>query len=142
MSDPFATNSPTPGAITGEQFEHLMHTIANGWNTGDAREAAACYTEDVCYCEPPDTQVIVGRDALYAFFGGDEKPEPPMSMIWHHLAFNQAEQVGFGEYTYKGRRQYHGITIVKIAHGLISHWREYQYPSDLPWQEFTARSRF
>ena len=140
MSDAFA--SPNPGAITAEQFERLMQTIADGWNTGDARKAADCYTEDAQYCEPPDRQVYAGRAALFTFFGGDENPPPSMSMTWHHLAFNETEQVGFGEYTYKGRNQYHGIVIVKVAHGLIRHWREYQYQSALPWQEFTARSFF
>jgi hypothetical protein len=119
-----------------------MGAIADGWNTGDAGKAAACYTEDARYCEPPDKQVYVGRPALYAFFGGNEKPELAMSMIWRHLAFNEAEQVGFGEYTYKGTRQYHGIVIVKVTSGLISHWREYQYQSALPWQDFTAMSPF
>lgn len=142
MFDPFTTNYPTSNAITAERFQRLMQTIADGWNTGDASKAAACYTENACYCEPPDKQVYVGRSALYAFFGGDKKPEPPMFMIWHHLAFNETEQIGFGEYTYKGRHQYHGIVIVKVTHGLISHWREYQYQSALPWQEFTARSPF
>lgn len=142
MSDPFRTNHPIPTTITAEQFHQLMQTIADGWNTGDARKAAVCYTEDARYSEPPEKQVYSGRSALYAFFGGDEKPDPPMCMVWHHLAFNEAEQVGFGEYTYKGNHQYHGIVVVKLRDGLISHWREYQYQSVLPWQEFTAKSSF
>ena len=140
LSDAFT--DPNSGPITAEQFERLMQTIADGWNTGDARKAADCYTEDAQYCEPPDKQVYMGRPALFTFFGGDENPPPSMSMIWHYLAFNETEQVGFGEYTYKGRNQYHGIVVVKVKRGLISHWREYQYRSALSWQEFTARSFF
>ena len=128
-------------ATTGE-FNALMATVAEGWNAGDARKAAACYTEDAVYVEPPDKQVYVGRAALYAFFGGNEKPEPPMRMQWHHLAFDESTQVGFGEYTFQMNNRYHGIVVVRLREGKISNWREYQYKSDLPWQEFTRLNSF
>lgn len=128
--------------ITGAQFKSLMHTVAAGWNEGNARKAADCYTEDALYTEPPDKQVYPGRKALYEFFGGDGKPEPPMKMAWHHLAFDEASQIGFGEYTFQMNNRYHGIVIVKIRSGKISNWREYQYKSDLEWGEFVGKNDF
>ena len=38
--------------------------------------------------------------------------------------------------------RYHGIVVVKIESGLIRNWREYQYPSELNWEEFTRHNPF
>lgn len=128
--------------ITTAEFTRLLKTIAEGWNEGNPRKAADCYTEDAIYTEPPDKQVYLGRKALYDFFGGDKKPAPPMKMTWHHLAFDEEEQIGFGEYTFQGNNQYHGIVIVKIKGGKVSNWREYQYKSPLEWKDFVGKNRF
>jgi len=45
-----------------------------------------------------------------------------MKMTWHHLAFNEAEQVGFGEYTFDMLRRHHGIVVVRVQDRLIKHW--------------------
>jgi ketosteroid isomerase-like protein len=121
-----------------EDFVRLMTTIADSWNAGDTRRALACFTDDAVYLEPPDEQRYEGRDELFEFFGGDDPP--PMHMDWHHLVVDG--DTGAGEYTYRGRGQYHGIVIVRCRDGRISHWREYQYVSDLPWEEFVGPSRF
>jgi len=127
---------------TAEDFRRLMNTVAASWNEGDARNAADCYTEDAVYTEPPDKQVYVGRNALYEFFGGDKKPKPPMKMKWHHLAFDEESQIGFGEYTFQMNNRYHGIVIVKIRNGKISNWREYQTKSNLEWKDFVEKNKF
>src|SRR5262245_37679098 len=128
--------------ISSAQFDALMRTVAAGWNEGNARKAADCYTEDALYTEPPDKQVYAGRAALYEFFGGGKKPEPPMKMTWHHLAFDEESQIGFGEYTFQMNNRYHGIVVVKVKNGKISNWREYQYKSDLEWKEFVKKMTF
>jgi SnoaL-like domain len=137
-----ASSSSAADKITAAQFKNLMRTVAAGWNEGNARKAADCYTEDALYTEPPDRQVYAGRKALYEFFGGDKKPDPPMRMTWHHLAFDEESQIGFGEYTFQGNNRYHGIVVVKIRDGKISNWREYQYKSDLEWGEFVKKNDF
>jgi len=128
--------------ITTSDFEQLMQTVANGWKEGNARKAADCFSEDAIYIEPPDKQLYHGRAELYDFFGGDAGTDLPMKMTWHHLAFNEEEQLGFGEYTFQLRGRYHGIVVVKIEFGLIKHWREYQYRTDLNWEEFTSHNPF
>jgi ketosteroid isomerase-like protein len=128
--------------ITVTQFTNLMRTVAAGWNEGDAKKAADCYTEDALYTEPPDRQVYAGRKSLYEFFGGAKMPDPPMRMTWHHLAFDEESQTGFGEYTFQMNNRYHGIVVVKIKNGKISNWREYQYKSDLEWREFVKKNDF
>ena len=122
-------------------FEALMWTVARGWSTGDARAAADCFTDDVVYVEPPDRQHHAGRDAVFELSGGDDPP--PMSMAWHHLVFDPERQIGCGEYTFRGRRQYHGLVIVQLRDGRIRRWREYQYhDDDRDWEQFVGASRF
>jgi uncharacterized protein (TIGR02246 family) len=134
--------SQQPKPSTTREFRTLMNTIAQAWNTGDARKAADCFTEDARYTEPPDKQVHLGRADLFQFFGGGRKVEPPMRMEWHHIAFDEEQQVGFGEYTFQGNSRYHGIVVVKLRAGQISNWREYQYKSDQAWPEFTRLNPF
>jgi ketosteroid isomerase-like protein len=121
-----------------DAFVTLMRTIADAWNDGDTNRALSCFADDAVYMEPPDEQRYEGHDELFAFFGGDDPP--PMSMAWHHLAVDG--DVGVGEYTYRGNRQYHGLVIVQLRDGLIARWREYQRESPLPWEDFVGPSRF
>jgi len=119
-----------------------MQTIADGWNEGNARKAADCFSVEAVYVEPPEKQVYHGREALYEFFGGEAGPEIPMYMTWHHLAFNEEEQVGFGEYTFQMHGKYHGIVTIKLENSLVKFWREYQYKSELDWEEFSRLNLF
>ena len=127
--------------MTAAEFEQLMQNIADGWNEGNPRKAADCFSMEAIYCEPPQKQLYHGRHELYEFFGGDHGTEIPMKMTWHHLAFNEQQQIGFGEYTFEMDGRYHGI-VVKTEAGLIKHWREYQYQAGLDWQQFTQHNQF
>lgn len=128
--------------MSTDEFMQLMQTVADGWNEGNARKAADGFSEDVIYIEPPEKQLYHGRAELYEFFGGDNGTDLPMKMSWHHLAFNEEDQVGFGEYTFQLHGRYHGIVVVKVESGLIKRWREYQYRSELSWEEFTSHNPF
>lgn len=68
----------TAGKINVVQFKKLMQTVSTGWNEGDAKKAVDCFTIDALYLEPPDKQFYAGRNAIYEFFGGNKKPDPPM----------------------------------------------------------------
>lgn len=128
--------------MNSPEFKKLINTIAEGWNEGNARKSADCFSEDAIYIEPPDKQVYHGRDELFEFFGGENGTDIPMHMTWHHLAFNEEEQVGFGEYSFRMHGNYHGIVTVKVEEGLIKFWREYQYKTDLSWEEFAKLNLF
>ena len=128
--------------LTSQQFQQLMQTVAAGWNEGNARKAADCFSEEAIYVEPPEKQLYHGREELYEFFGGDAGTDLPMKMTWHHLAFDESAQLGFGEYTFQMHGRYHGIVVVKLEAGRIKHWREYQYRSELSWEEFTSHNPF
>jgi hypothetical protein len=121
-------------------FVALMDDIADAWIRGDTERALARFTEDARYLEPPDVQRYVGRDELRTYFGGDDPP--PMSLTWHHLLFDEAEQLGAAEYTYTGESTYHGVALIRIDGDRIADWREYQVRSDLDWERFAAGNGF
>lgn len=129
------------GKITNQQFRAVMQTVADGWNRGDAQFAASCFAETAVYSAPPALPRR-GRKALYDFFGGSKGRDLPMHMTWHNLIFDPAQQVGVGEYTFRYKIQTHGLVIVRIEHGLITKWREYEVESNLPWDQFTAENKF
>ena len=119
-----------------------MRTVSDGWNEGNARKAADCFANDAVYIEPPDSQVYMGRQALFEFFGGNKGTDKPMHMVWHHLAFDVGTQVGFGEYTFALNHQFHGVVVVQLRGKEIRSWREYQYQSTLDWRQFTGKGNF
>lgn len=67
---------------------------------------------------------------------------PRLTMIWRNAAFDPGTGVGFGEYTFARLKQFHGIVVLQFREGKIHRWREYQYQSDLPWEDFAAGSGF
>ena len=121
-------------------FTTMMRDLANAWNAGDSRAALELFAEDAHYVEPPEEQHYEGRSQLFEFFGKDDPP--PMALTWHHLVFDPEQQIGAAEYTYRGTRTFHGITLVRLEDDLIADWREYQYPSGLEWEAFSAGNRF
>jgi hypothetical protein len=122
--------------LTG--FRATLDTVAVGWNSNRAQLAASCFTEAAVYLEPPNRQLHRGRAALQDFFAASIAPARPDRMRWHATAFDSVRQIGFGEYTYRGRQNYHGIVVLHLETGLIRSWREYQYGSLLSWEEFVG----
>jgi uncharacterized protein (TIGR02246 family) len=130
-------------ASTDTHFAQLLDEVAAGWNAGDARRAAACFTEDATYSAAGDSSAWRGRTALYDFFGGERGRPSPMSMTWHHRAFDPRTQVGFGEYTFAyAGYQAHGVTVIQLRQGRIAHWREYEVASGDTWAQFTRANPF
>jgi hypothetical protein len=124
--------------ISGGEFTHMLTQISDGWNGGNARMAADVFAVDAVYEEPPRKQYYKGQAAIFEFFGGEKGFDRPMEMTWHHVAFNEEAQIGFGEYTFVMNKQYHGIVMLKIENGKIAVWREYQYESSLDWSAFSG----
>jgi hypothetical protein len=130
------------GQITRTEFSSLLDQVAEGWNEGDAKKAAAVFAGDAVYQEPPGKQLYKGHASIFEFFGGEKGFDRPMKMKWHNMAFNEDVQVGFGEYTFAMNNQYHGIVVVKIENGKIISWREYQYQSQMDWNMFAGEGGF
>jgi hypothetical protein len=140
---PAAAPNPAPcttreQALTAAEFHATLDTIAAAWNTGRGARAADCFTEQALYLEPPDRQLYRGRNALRAFFEASAPTAQADRMTWHLRAFDPERQAGLAEYTYRGRRYYHGVVVVTFEQGLIASWREYQYAAEQPWPAFIA----
>ena len=138
---------PVCGGIVHEEplgpaaFRATLDSVAAGWNGNRAELAASCFTEAAVYLEPPDRQLYHGRLALREFFAASIAPPRSDRMRWHAVAFDSVRQIGFGEYTYRGRQYYHGVAVIHMEGGLIHSWREYQYGSPLSWDAFVGPSR-
>jgi hypothetical protein len=128
--------------VNEKDFTEIVTNIAKGWNEGNAEFAAQYFADSAVYEEPPGNQLYKGRKEIFEFFGGERGFNKPMKMEWHNLAFNEEKQIGFGEYTFAMNNQYHGIVIMKFENGEIAKWREYQYKSNLSWDDFAEESRF
>jgi len=128
--------------LTQAQFRVLLQTVARGWNSNDARLAANCFTDDAVYSAPPDPRVRRGKKQLFDFFGGEKGRNRPMRMEWHHLMFDEEDQIGAGEYTFTYQIRTHGVAIVRLADGKIANWREYEQASPLEWNQFIGENRF
>jgi len=137
------TGSTLKSQIDKIEFKSILMSVSNGWKSNDARLAANAFTLDAVYIEPPNQQLYQGRQEIFEFFGGESGRKNPMNMTWHHILFDQQNQIGTAEYTfeYKGRLS-HGIVIIQISEGKIRRWREYQYRSHSQWDVFIGPSNF
>lgn len=83
-----------------------------------------------------------GSRGIVQIFWRSQGRRLPMHMAWHTLVFDPEKQNGAGEYTFRYRKQTHGVVMVKISNGLIVNWREYEVESELPWDQFVGDNRF
>jgi hypothetical protein len=65
-----------------------------------------------------------------------------MSLLWHHVVFDQATQIGMGEYTFTYQIRTHGMVIVRMVGGKIGNWREYERESPQNWEQMIGENRF
>ncbi|HZS28714.1 MAG TPA: nuclear transport factor 2 family protein [Candidatus Angelobacter sp.] len=134
--------APEAIKISADDFYRIMNMIAQSESEGNASKAADMFAEDAVYSNPAQRQVRKGRPAIAKLLGGNKSLNKPMTMQWHHLLFNEQEQVGAGEFTQEGARHYHGMVIVKVEKGKISRWREYEFASSQSWDKFTGENQF
>ncbi len=129
-------------AFSQSDFRDLLAKLALGLNTGNARLAAGCFTEDALYSAPPDPLIRKGRQQLFEFFGGQKGRSQPMSLLWHHVVFDPATGIGMGEYTFTYQIRTHDMVIVRIVGGKIANWREYERESPQNWEQMIGENRF
>jgi len=107
-----------------QEFQVLMHNIAQGWSTQNTELALSSFDEDAIYMEPPDTQYFRGHQQLRPYF---DALTADHSMQFHHLWFDDKTQSGVGEFTFSsgGDTATVGIVVVELTDGKIKFWREY-----------------
>jgi ketosteroid isomerase-like protein len=125
--------------MTTTEFRHLLDRLAAGWANRDYATVADLFAENVRYADPL-RYTFGDRATLRAFFEDDEGRE--QRTVWHTVLFDETEQIGTAEYTYEGTHQYHGVVLIRVDEGRITHWREYQHVDVRPWAEFVAGTVF
>ena len=115
-----------------------MERLSHAWETQDIQAGLDCFTYDAVYIEPPDAQLVIGREQLRAYFDG--VPAGTI-MRWHHLSFDEASQTGAGEFTFGEQTDAiadHGVCVVELRDDRIAHWREYLAKGPLDRDAFLA----
>ncbi len=128
--------------MTEAEFKAIMLGIASSWTESNASLAAGFFDVDAVYEEPPKQQFYRGQESILEFFRTVMSGDTPLTMIWRNLAFDPSNKIGFGEYTFSRLKQFHGIVVLQFRGSKILRWREYQYQSDLSWEEFAGDSEF
>lgn len=128
--------------LTPAEFRTHMKQLAGAWNRGDARVAADFFAEDALYSSPPNPRIHDGRQELFEWFGGAQGRPKPMQMVWHHLVFDEDQQIGAGEYTFTYGMRTHGMVLIRFRDGKIANWREYEIESPLDWDELVGKNQF
>lgn len=106
-------------------FLDLVERLASAWGACDAAAAAACFTDDAVYMEPPDQQLFVGTRELEAFFS---PLQDGTYFDIHRVWFDPDAQSGVVEFTFgvRGRPTAdHGLVSIQLRDGLIGSWTEY-----------------
>lgn len=125
--------------MTQAEFQQRLMTLAEAWRQRDYATAAGFFSEDVRYADPL-RYAHAGRAELRQFFEEDEGCE--QHITWHHILFDEAQQLGAAEYTYEGSFQYHGFVLVRVANDQFTHWREYQHTDPRSWEDFSESTAF
>ena len=125
--------------MTKKQFEDTLRSIAAAWAAKDYNLAASFYAPDIKYGDPT-RYTNDGREELLKFFVDDEGCD--QSTVWHNILFDEDQQLGAAEYTYRGTHRYHGFVLIKVSGDKIIRWREYQHISPLEYEEFVKGTQF
>ena len=125
--------------MNGEEFRELMERLARAWSTQDTELGLSCFTEGAVYMEPPDLQLYLGHAELRPYFAA---LTPGTYIRFHAIMFDEAAQVGAGEYSFGSEGEEtadHGVAVVELEGGRIGLWREYQRKGPAAFDDFLAR---
>ena len=122
--------------LNAAAFREMMNRLADCWSQQKTDQALACFTEDAIYMEPPDIQFYKGHSQLRPYFAA---LKPGTFMQFHNLWFDEARQIGAGEYSFgEGNEPTadHGVVVVELRDGRIAFWREYQQKGPTSFERF------
>ncbi|MBI5625456.1 MAG: nuclear transport factor 2 family protein [Elusimicrobia bacterium] len=125
--------------MTELEFRDVLDRLATGWAKRDYGDAVKAFADNVHYADPLRYS-FADRTSLRAFFEADEGRE--QSTAFHTVIFDEVRQVAAVEYTYEGSQRYHGVALIRLENGLITHWREYQHVDQRAWPEFVGGTAF
>jgi SnoaL-like domain len=125
--------------MTSADFTALLSALATGWRARNYPSVAGHFSHEVHYGDPT-RYMLHGRPQLLEFFRNDD--DQAQDVRWHLTLFDESRQLGLAEYTYDGTHRYHGVALIRVQAGLITHWREYQHTDARTWAEFAGATAF
>jgi ketosteroid isomerase-like protein len=132
------TPPPPPAGVGRPEFDALMTRLPEALSKQDTEGAVSCFTDDAVYMQPSDEQLYRGASELRPLFGA---LKPGTFMTFHHLAFDEDTQVGFGEFSFGNvgdKEADHGVAVVELRGGRIASWREYFHSGPASFDAFVA----
>src|SRR5687768_2676805 len=94
-----------------ESFAGMLDRMARAWTSRDYDRVIDEFANELFYCDPVN-YTFRDRSSLLAFFEDDD--DMPQSCFFHNSVFDEAEQTGCAEYTYKGTYVYHGTVWITL----------------------------
>jgi hypothetical protein len=125
--------------MTRNEFADMLQTLARAWTARDYEKAIGFFADNIRYGDPLHYSFSNCTDLL-RFFQDDGGYE--QSTVWHNILFDEEQQLGAAEYSYRGTYLYHGLVLIKVQGDKIIRWREYQHISEVEWERFTAGTAF
>lgn len=127
------TSSESP--LTRDQAAEIFERRRRAWLANDAEAYMALWTEDMLI-QLPGREPIRGKAAYAKLIDDSMRSMRPVSWVFHHLAVEKdrvlAEWTIEGELVAKSKIvSWRGMSICRLANGLICEWREYWDPAEL-----------
>ncbi|MEL6810965.1 MAG: nuclear transport factor 2 family protein [Bacteroidota bacterium] len=122
-------------ALNEKEYQSLMNDLARAWSSQNTDLALRYFHSDAIYMQPPNIQYFRGHAQLRPYFGElTEKHK----MKFHQLWFDEAAQIGVGEFTfsYGVESADTGIVVVELENGTIKFWREYVQKGPADFEEY------
>lgn len=130
------------GKVSAAGFEQIMNALAAARKEGNAAKVSELLTGNAIYSNLATGETRKGQAAVARLLGSGKTSVKATSIQWHHLLFNEKEQIGAGEFSLEGTPRHHGMVIVKLENGKISNCREYRLASSRSWEKITAENQF
>lgn len=125
--------------MTKSDFAKMLDELGSAWTRRDYDAVCTAFDANVRYGDPLRYS-FQGLKELRGFF--DATTSESESCVFHAGVFDEGQQLGAAEYTYRGENQYHGLVLIRIRAGKITHWREYQHVDARNWSDFVASTAY
>jgi uncharacterized protein (TIGR02246 family) len=123
------TNSPSAASQSPDQIKLLLDHLSQCWRQADAQGAAALFTENALYSEPPAHE-LQGRSTIAAFFHSFFSQHQSIEFAFHRILIGDGEAAAEWTFAYTRasdvrRQRRTGIAFIDTASGRIHVWRSF-----------------
>ncbi len=115
--------------MSADELKHLLEELSDCWCRRDAQGAAALFSENAIYSEPPAHE-LQGRPAIFDFFHAFFASHYAIEFTFSRILIGEGEAAAEWSFSYSRaidgkRRRFVGIAFIDTASGLIHVWRSF-----------------